>query len=196
MNEITTEDQKEAHGWVFKCKLIKKDAIKGHKVEYDKLFEGGEAMNKVIGKCFDKYDKLDESDWKPYFEMFKCLVEETEAMKSAYENIEKVQIQCNNIHNVREIDIHENNLSKKNQNAYGCYVKCVHESLGSFEDEKINSHNLSKSFPSEIKGIIADFMDKCIIEVDKQYQTKPKNSCEYFFDYNLCTDKNDFLKNL
>lgn len=158
--------------------------------------EDSEFLDKSFEKCIK--DDIDESDWRPFYEMYKCLTEEIMKFKDAYEPIEKIQNKCNSKYNIRGINIHDSKISKANRESYGCYVKCVHEHLGSLKDGSMNTSSFSKSFSSfpEIEKALVNTLESCFKEVNKKYEGKPKDTCDYFFDYNLCTDKNDFMKNL
>lgn len=196
INEVLSEREKEEQGWMFRCRLIKKvDNFRDKKSLFNAMFGGDSAsIEKAFGKCIQ--DITDEADWKPFFEMFKCLSEETQKMKKAYEPVEKMQKKCYAKHDVLEINIEDPQISKKNQESYGCYAKCIHEGLGSFSDGAFYPQNFAKSFTSDIQDIIVKTMESCEKEVEKKFQGKDKGTCEYFFDYNLCTHKEEFMRNL
>lgn len=184
---------------MYKCKLNKLGSnVKDKRVIMKNMFGNNDKyIEESFGKCFNEED-IDESDWRPFYEMFKCLSEKVDQLKKAYEPIEKIQNKCNDKYIVREIDIHNAQITKEKRESYGCYVKCVHEGLGSFRDGAIKPESFSKlfhDFPA-IEEMLINAIHNCIKEVDKKYEGKTRNTCDYFFDFNFCTDKEEFMRNL
>lgn len=186
-DQVKTQTDREAHGWYWKCELLKIGGFKNNRIDFLSVLSNKRRLHpEPIGECYNGYGHVDENDWESFYKMWECL----KTTKKTREELLEIMKYCKEVYNTSRFhDIKDisklKNMNEMDKASFGCITKCYYERVGSYKGgvfdvaRFIRSLNGTEQSVSQVK--------ECHEEVNSKYHEEERYGCRYFFDLDLCS---------
>lgn len=159
----------------FKCMLMLNGYFRNSSFQMQNIRDSEIDLTRSSKSCYESYGKIEDDDWKTFYEIWKCMHQFKNFLKKIPDKMES----CKAAYGLSESE----EMSESNKHRFGCHLKCQFKALGLYKNESSN-----RAVDKFINFHRFETLDFCREKINQNFSIKERYNCPYFIEFDKCTN--------